>query len=78
MEGQPEHLSFISYLKAGAAMNPEYDVNSAVTFFLLGLGIGALVALVCSPETRRLAGQDRISSGPIRKERIREKVERVA
>jgi hypothetical protein len=31
----------------------EYDPYSAVTFLLLGLGIGTIVAIVCSPRIWR-------------------------
>jgi hypothetical protein len=31
----------------------EYDPNSAVTFLLLGLGIGTIVAIVCNPRIWR-------------------------
>jgi hypothetical protein len=39
-------------LEAGVVMRNEYDPYSAVTFLMLGLGIGALVAIVCSPQIR--------------------------
>jgi hypothetical protein len=33
-------------------MRNEYEPYSAVTFLLLGLGIGTVVALVCNPKPR--------------------------
>jgi hypothetical protein len=30
----------------------EYDLNSAITFLLVGLGIGSVLALVFSPKVR--------------------------
>lgn len=32
-----------------AVIKPEYDVYSAVTFLLVGLGIGAMLAIVFDP-----------------------------
>jgi hypothetical protein len=34
-------------------MRNEYDPYSAVTFLLLGLGIGAVLTIVCSPQVRQ-------------------------
>jgi hypothetical protein len=34
-------------------MRNEYEPNSAVTFLLLGLGIGTVLALVCNPRMRQ-------------------------
>jgi hypothetical protein len=31
-------------------LNTEYDLNSAVTFFLAGLGLGAVLALAFNPK----------------------------
>jgi hypothetical protein len=33
-------------------MRNEYDLNSAITFFLAGLGIGSFLAIVLSPKER--------------------------
>jgi hypothetical protein len=35
----------------GATKN-EYDLSSAVTFFLVGLGVGSILALVFTPRQR--------------------------
>ncbi len=34
------------------AMKSEYDLYSAVTFFLVGLGVGSVLALVFNPRHR--------------------------
>jgi len=34
------------------ATKSEYDLYSAVTFFLVGVGIGSVLALVCTPKQR--------------------------
>lgn len=33
-------------------MKSEYDLYSAVTFLLVGLGIGSILAIACSPKQR--------------------------
>lgn len=38
-------------------MKSEYDLYSAVTFLLVGLGIGSILAIACSPKQR--VGLDR-------------------
>jgi hypothetical protein len=43
-------------------MRNEYDPYSAVTFLLLGLGIGTVVAIICSPQARQGNGLERISN----------------
>ena len=40
----------------GAAMTNEYDLRSAVTFLLVGLGIGAVLALVLGPPAEETIG----------------------
>jgi len=44
-------------------MKSEYDLYSAVTFLLVGLGIGSILAIACSPKQRvaldRVRGLDR-------------------
>ena len=35
-----------------AMMKTEYDVNSAVTFLLVGLGLGVVLAIVFDPLTK--------------------------
>jgi len=42
-------------IQGGAQMRNEYEANSAVTFLMLGLGIGTVLALVCNPRTRQRA-----------------------
>ena len=37
-------------------MRDAYDPYSAVTFLMLGLGIGAVVAIVCSPRVQQAGG----------------------
>jgi len=44
-------------------MGNEYDPYSAITFLLLGLGIGTVLALVCNPKTRQRVGLDGINNG---------------
>jgi hypothetical protein len=36
-----------------ATTKREYDMSSAVTFFLVGLGMGALLTLVSNPRTEQ-------------------------
>jgi hypothetical protein len=44
-------------------MKNEYDLDSAVTFLLVGLGIGSILALVFNPKQRgALAGTTGIDS----------------
>jgi hypothetical protein len=43
-------------------MKNGYDPYSAVTFLLLGLGIGAVLTILCSPEVRRQGGIEKIGS----------------
>jgi hypothetical protein len=43
-------------------MRNEYDPYSAVTFLLLGLGIGAVVAIVCKPTMRQTVRAEGINS----------------
>jgi hypothetical protein len=43
-------------------MRNEYDPYSAVTFLLLGLGIGAVLTIVCSPQMREAGRLERMSS----------------
>jgi hypothetical protein len=33
-------------------MKSEYDVNSAITFLMVGLGIGSILAVVFNPKRR--------------------------
>jgi hypothetical protein len=40
-------------------MRNEYEANSAVTFLMLGLGIGTVLALVCNPRKARPEGFNR-------------------
>jgi hypothetical protein len=43
-------------------MRNGYDPYSAVTFLLLGLGIGAVLAIVCSPQMREAGRLEKMSS----------------
>lgn len=43
-------------------MRNEYEPNTAVTFLLLGLGVGTVLALVCSPQVRQRAKLEEINS----------------
>lgn len=36
----------------GATSKSEYDLNSAITFLLVGLGIGSVLAIVFNPKQR--------------------------
>jgi hypothetical protein len=36
----------------GARNKSEYDLNSAITFLLVGLGIGSILAVVFNPKQR--------------------------
>jgi hypothetical protein len=51
------------FLQSGAAMRNEneYEPYSAVTFLLLGLGIGTVLALVCNPKMRQRVGPEGIN-----------------
>lgn len=42
-------------------MRNEYEPNTAVTFLLLGLGIGTVLALVCNPRVRQQVELERIN-----------------
>jgi hypothetical protein len=42
-------------------MRNEYEPNTAVTFLLLGLGIGTVLALVCNPTVRQRVEPDGIN-----------------
>jgi hypothetical protein len=63
-------------------MKNEYEPYSAVTFLLLGLGIGTVVALVCNPKMRQGVELERINSwrtpGSQPREEVEEAHERVA
>jgi hypothetical protein len=51
------------FTQGGAVMmRNEYEPYSAVTFLLLGLGIGTVVALVCKPKMRRRVELEKIDS----------------
>jgi hypothetical protein len=41
----PEHIR-------GAGMKSDYDLCSAITFLLVGLGIGSILAIVFNPKQR--------------------------
>jgi hypothetical protein len=43
-------------------MRTEYEPYSAVTFLLLGLGIGTVLALVCKPGMRQRVEPEGINS----------------
>jgi hypothetical protein len=51
------------FLKTGATMRNEneYEPYSAVTFLLLGLGIGTVLTLVCNPKMRERVGPEGIN-----------------
>jgi hypothetical protein len=36
----------------GATKKSEYDLNSAITFLMVGLGIGSILAVVFNPKQR--------------------------
>jgi hypothetical protein len=63
-------------------MRNEYEPYSAVTFLLLGLGIGTVVALVCNPKMRQRVELERINGWRTRdvqpQEEAEEANERVA
>jgi hypothetical protein len=64
MSGSPYFLEFV-FLDAGEAMRTmrnEYDPYSAVTFLLIGLGLGTVLALVCNPKTRQRVALEGINS----------------
>jgi len=44
-------------------MRNEYEPYSAITFLLLGLGIGTVLVLVCNPKTRHRVGLEGINRG---------------
>jgi hypothetical protein len=48
-------------------MNSEYDSYTAVTFLMVGLGVGALLALVLAPENRNFhaARSRRLEQSPL-------------
>ena len=41
-----------------AMMKSEYDLNSAVTFLLLGLGIGTVLAILFNPKPKQGVGPE--------------------
>ena len=45
----------------GATKKGEYDLNSAITFLLVGLGIGSILAIVFDPKQRDIP--EEINSG---------------
>jgi hypothetical protein len=46
-------------------MRNKYEPNTAVTFLLLGLGIGTVLALICNPSERQQVELERIKSRSI-------------
>ena len=61
----------------GARNESEYDLYSAITFLLVGLGIGSLLAIVFNPKQRiALAGIDSWRTSGLQPQR--EAQERVA
>jgi hypothetical protein len=42
----------------------EYDMNSAITFLLVGLGIGSFLAIVLSPRTIKSTAEAGINWAP--------------
>jgi hypothetical protein len=72
------------FTQGGAVMvmRNEYEPYSAVTFLLLGLGIGTVVALVCNPKMRQRVELERINSwrtpGSQPREEAEEAHERIA
>ena len=45
----------------GATKKSEYDLNSAITFLLVGLGIGSVLSILFNPKQKRGA-QEEINS----------------
>jgi len=45
----------------GATKKSQYDLNSAITFLLVGLGIGSILAIVFDPKQRDIP--EEINSG---------------
>jgi hypothetical protein len=45
-----------------AMMKSEYDLNSAVTFLLLGLGIGTVLAILFNPKPEQGIGPEGLNS----------------
>jgi hypothetical protein len=44
-------------------MTHEYDIDSAITFFMVGLGIGSVLAILFNPKERfRMEGSREIRS----------------
>ena len=41
----------------GATNKSEYDLNSAITFLLVGLGIGSVLSIVFNPKQRVAPGE---------------------
>lgn len=41
-------------------MRTEYDIYTAVTFLMVGLGVGAVVALMLAPRPRVSFGETRV------------------
>jgi len=49
----------------------EYDLNSAITFLMVGLGIGSVLALVFNPKQREEIDRGRRSEFRLRREEER-------
>jgi hypothetical protein len=61
-----------------ATMKPGYDVDSAITFLLVGLGIGAVLALVFNPKMEQRVMRDRINRWRTPRTQLREEARQQA
>lgn len=58
-------------------MKNEYDLDSAITFLMVGLGIGSVLAILFNPKERlRLEGSKEVRSWPGRGSQGHERPER--
>jgi hypothetical protein len=48
--------TFERYIMENAMIKGKYDLNSAVTFFLAGLGVGAVLVLAFNPKMEPRVG----------------------
>jgi hypothetical protein len=60
-------LERVVFMK-GVMKKGEYDLNSAITFLMVGLGIGSILALVCNPKQREEINSWRMSEFRPRRE----------
>ena len=58
----PEPSMIGAWIRQGQIMKSEYDLSSAVTFLLVGLGLGSALTLLFGPSTKPENSTERINS----------------